>query len=235
MLFEAAVAHGHISLTGKSDEEVRRDFQQLVVRASKAEFIPMGMDHTESLRGLASRLESEGQVEVAVVLMATWVEHIINLLVVTVVERRGLGSAIGQQVVREVALPAKLTWLLKLLGLPAIPTKHLAVLRQLSDKRNQYVHYKWPVSHIDELSANPKEFVDLLARSKPALRYLAGYRTRALLQGGKARISKLIQAKRKTPNPSLKRRPATAGELGRATALVYSRPHGQARPPLRAA
>ena len=91
-----------------------------------------------------------------------------------------------------------------------------AGLQSISKLRLQSIHLFRHLTHV-QAPARCRELLVLscrLARRVPPLAVVAVPSLSAL------------------PNPSLKRRPSTAGQLGRPPALVYSRPHGQAvRPP----
>lgn len=184
------VAHGHMSVKGKSAEEIVEEFRKRLL-SKKFRSIPVrfAIDHTDSLRALGRESLKKGDLWIALVIYAIWVEHTLNHLVSVGVQRRGLSDAAVKQIIRDVPFSAKLSWLLPLLGFGPLHPKHRETLRALAEKRNEFVHYKWPYRE-DHSNA---EIRALLAQADKALQYLAQYKSRQTLRGSKSQIAKALR------------------------------------------
>ena len=201
-ILTTTVAHGHISVKGKSPEQIMEEFRRyLPVKTIRSIPFLFAIDHTGDLRALGRELLKRGKSWIALVIYATWVEHTLNRLVSIGVQRRGFSDATVKQIIRDVSFSGKLSWLLPILGFRRLHPKHQETLRALAEKRNEFVHYKWPYreSHPDA------EIQSLLAQTDKALRYLAQYASRETLGGSK---SQLMKAARVTPNTRLQGTPA---------------------------
>jgi len=186
-LIESAVAHGEMSVEGKSAEQIMEELRKLFPRERmRAGGFLYAIDHTGDLRALGREYVKKGKLWISVVMYATWVEHILNHLVSIGIMRRRFSDETVKQVIRDVSLPGKLLWLLPVLGFRPLHPKHRETLRVLAEKRNEFVHYKWPYreKHSDD------EIRSFLSQVDKALQYLAQYKAKQTLQGRKSQIAK---------------------------------------------
>jgi len=108
-------------------------------------------DHRDSLLERASTAASEGELEIAVVLHTTWIEHVTNGLLLLSLDRQGVSPESCRALIRELRLATKLTALWELARLPELPATHLKLIDRATSLRNAFVHYKWSsVSQQDE-------------------------------------------------------------------------------------
>jgi hypothetical protein len=167
------------------------EFAESLLTRLKSARLLFTVDHTSSLRRLASQFEDEGNVGLATMLYATWAEHVLNHLVSIGLARQGKPDTLVKEVIREVSFGAKVSWLLVILGFTAIPKSHADRLRRLAELRNQFVHYKWTYEEPDKTSLVAKEGRQFLLECRPTFRYLATYRTRAALRGNAQRVKRI--------------------------------------------
>lgn len=112
--------------------------------AEGLEFNPV-YDHRPSLVEQALN----AQPDIAIVLYATHVEHCVNGILFGQFERMQVPRDTVAPLIRELRLNTKLTALWDLAGIPPVDADFLRLIGQLSEKRNAFVHYKWP-SHTEE-------------------------------------------------------------------------------------
>jgi hypothetical protein len=191
---QGAIAHGQLDPKGKSPEVLLDEFARSILRTGKPPQFLFSIDHTATLRRVARDMHIAGQAEIAVVLLATWVEHVLNELVSAGVLRRGFSEKAAREVIRDVPLRGKLYWLLPLLGYSPLAKQRADDLMGLTEFRNQFVHYKWPYSDLDaDDSATRRGFRELLEKSQRSIAYLALYRTRQMLRGSKRTVAKGVR------------------------------------------
>lgn len=144
--FRGLVEDGGIQVARRSAEEILSDFE-VIIRddfvIGEAEIIPV-TDHRDSLLDKARIEASTGNYELAVTLYATWIEHSVNGILIRAIERMGHGAKVGTQIIRKLDLPVKVTAFWELVGLPPLPPEFLKSMTQVLERRNAFVHYKWP-------------------------------------------------------------------------------------------
>jgi len=209
-ILRGMVAEGIFDPTGLSDEEARtklrkqlRGQYQGLLRRNEAPIVLITTDRTPELTKEARRCENHDLHEIAILLYATACEHWLNHVISALCKRRSLNREDAAQVIRDVSVRAKCTWLLKLLRAPAIKDHHFKKLMLLMDLRNEFAHFKWKGTNYDveEEGDRAKNF---LATWKQTLDYLSRYRQRVVYRGALLR---------KRP----KRRPTTADSSTRST------------------
>lgn len=201
----AAVEIGRVSVRGKSPEQIMEEFRKyLTIKRIRSLPFTFAIDHTGTLRALGQEFLKKGNLWIALVMYATWVEHTLNLLVSIGVQRRGFSDVTVRQIIRDVPFPAKLSWLLPVLGFRRLHPKHAETFRALAEKRNEFVHYKWPYRG----SHSNAEIKPLLAQADRALQYLAQYKSRETLGGKKSQIMKAARLN-VTPNTRLRGAPGS--------------------------
>lgn len=147
-----------------------------------------GVDHRDVILENARRFHVQGENELACLLIATWTEHCVNAIIVLQCERIGMGRDEINNIIREVQMRGKITWLLKLINLPPIPTAHVKNIISLFEERNKYIHYKWKEFNIDEPNSERYDIVGLLQRYMSTVSYLKRYDSRNTLLGARNRI-----------------------------------------------
>lgn len=101
------------------------------------------IDHTESLLSKAREAHKAGDLSIAVLMYATYVEHTLNLFLMKLAEARDIPSAQYAMMIREASLRAKSTWLLPLLGSRPLSELTITRIQRLAEARNAFIHYKW--------------------------------------------------------------------------------------------
>jgi hypothetical protein len=154
------------------------------------------VDHTFTLTREARRFAGRDMPELSILLHATACEHWINDVVSVFCRRKKVAEMDRTQILRDAPYRAKCTWVLKLLGAPPIPERHVGKLTHLMDLRNEFVHYKWKGSGDERDDNKMKQCLDGL---RPTLSYLARYRRRVVLRNVKLRRRKGPTLPRSSP------------------------------------
>lgn len=137
---------GLVEIGDRPVEEILAEIRRQAEEDSEdldLEFRPT-FDHRDLLLERASTAASEGELEIAVVLYMTWVEHAANGLLLPSLYRQGVSPESCRALIRELRLATKLTVLWELARLPELPVTHLKLIDRATSLRNAFVHYKWP-------------------------------------------------------------------------------------------
>lgn len=148
-IFVESIESGRIVVQDRPAAEVVADFErdckEFVHSPEFEEYdFPIATTHDATLKQVAMDQAASGNAEVAIVLYAVAIEHSVNLLVLTALERNGSTSENILRLLRETRLETKVTSLWALAGLPSIGDEYRRYMEQVSSERNAFVHYKWP-------------------------------------------------------------------------------------------
>lgn len=95
-IIEAAVAHGDINLAGKSDSEIRQEVADFLLDVAKNRKMLVAIDHTSTIKDIGRQFEKDGKPELASMMYATWVEHLLNGMISMAVHRKGQGDKLSK-------------------------------------------------------------------------------------------------------------------------------------------
>lgn len=174
-LIEDAIFRGELTLDGKSDDEIAisvQDFlNELRSQAARGEIeFAMTVDYSETLRTEAKRLREAGRDELAITMHATHVEHWLNNMLRSGANRMGLCEPDATDLIRDTNLRVKMGWLWTLLFGSEFPSDIKKRIFRLSERRNAFVHYKWPAEADDPTKgAAEAENLREISASAPAL------------------------------------------------------------------
>jgi hypothetical protein len=151
-----AVKTGQIDLSGLTDDEAATAARTYAIALNEQAHSPgwtlsATLDHRPGLLEKARSFAEHGDIEIAALFYATWVEHWANNLIQNVLRRRQLDARVCEQIVRDTNLKPKLSWLLQLLGLLPLADEDRAACEKIAEFRNGFVHYKWKSKSGDEL------------------------------------------------------------------------------------
>lgn len=191
-LLRDAIATGQIDPSGKTAEELRTEFARFLVRwRSRGGPLYVSLDHKLDLLVQARLMHKAGQLLIAVLIYATWVEHWLNDLLAKRARTAGMSDARILAMLRETTIAAKTGWLLALLRLPDLNKQHAKQVLKLAELRNGFVHYKSTQFEMDAESPMVRDCRVLLAGFAKTIAYLQRYERIHLYRGRKPRISQL--------------------------------------------
>jgi hypothetical protein len=168
------VAKGYLNLDGLTPEEAKiKAFDYALDLSSKDGGITHSVTiHTDTLLDEARSYLKDKKIELAIVLYGTWWEHWLNGVIEHRVIKQGLDENDYKDIVRSLNNRAKTSWLFKLLDLPLLDSEQLKTMSSLSEKRNQFIHYKYPATEWENDKKTPIEFFEVLESS---IKYFENY------------------------------------------------------------
>ena len=197
LLFEGVL--NSLASTGDLTEEVLGDpeaMESLVL--DTLDKLHIGFDYRRDLLTEGARHWAAGKHELAYVFYATFFEHSINFIIVNHIAKRLLPAS-RIELVRTLPLPAKFGWLLELAGLPKFNPTHRLRILQVAERRNAFIHYKFPTEPISAKESKPSpsernaEFEQILS----AVKYIKAYSTKLITKGMSGKVSKAVARSKK--------------------------------------
>jgi hypothetical protein len=170
-VIETAVADGHLDPRGKDEDQWQKDVVKYLRRAAKADTFAWNIDHRGTLLDEARRLKKAGQMERAVLHYATWTEHMLNSFIASLLRRNKLSEDWVRSVIRDTGLRAKYVFATLLFGCK--PSSAIAdAIQVISERRNQFVHYKWLYHEELQGENQKKQYVGAVLRAEKVVRHL---------------------------------------------------------------
>ena len=157
----------------------------------------IGLDYREDLLSQASSAWRSQNYEFGHLFYATFFEHSINFLIVNQIARK-LPQSSKVELIRSLAMPAKFGWLLELCGMRPFNQKHRAQILQVSERRNAFIHFKFPTVPIaapeskKSVEERKAEHQQILA----AVRYTKAYCTKHTAKGFATKVKRAVARSR---------------------------------------
>ncbi len=146
-------------------------------------------DFRLDLLRLARNAKSEEHWEMSCLYYGTWLEHQLNNLIHFWVMRKGGSDRDAELLMKESGVRGKLLWLYMSVTGRVAPAKQVNRLTALTERRNQFVHYKWALRSPD---ADGDEHYQRAVNGAEALvRFLARFEQKSFLKRSKAFFRKL--------------------------------------------
>lgn len=185
---ESAFISGDLSIEDLSDIKVVKQ-KLLKIFPKKDEDLFFAVDHQHSLLREGERFAKRKNPNHAYIFFATYFEHFINEIIDIWATRNAIKHEVRANLIRRLNLEDKYTWLLEILKLPAFSTVHWKLIKTISDKRNNYIHYKYKpeVATIpSELKIEEwrKDYSHILK----AISYTKNYRSKVVFDGKKKKF-----------------------------------------------
>jgi len=177
---QSAIAYGEIDVEGLTDEEAREKvISYLMYLKESGKEIVMRIDHKDTLLEQARSFVANERHELALVIYATWWEHWLNGVLEVKLYKKDITEKEFKQVITSLNNRAKTTWLLKLVDLPEMSDQCLNVMTKLAEKRNSFVHYKYPPSDSLDSKESLREF---FTQVEASLAYFIDYESANVYQ-----------------------------------------------------
>lgn len=196
---------GQISIEGKTEDQV---FAEVAahLRSQLESKTPFGLvtDHATDILPEARRFLRQQQYELSALYFATYFEHRLNWIVVQICQKKRIDAPMVKQLLRDASMRAKCTWVMAVLGQTPFPKEKLAAILEISELRNAFIHYKWPVELSNAKESSREQTLMKLKKAEAIVRYLRKFEEDHLYDG---RGRRLLRALRNGP----KRRTRVAG------------------------
>jgi hypothetical protein len=197
-LYVSLLGHGHIETAGKNEEQLYLELVKEAVEWAKHRPMRMSMDFRPNLLNKARSLKRRNELNEATLYYATWFEHWINFFFMR--KTHVLDENEFRQMIRDVNVRGKYTWLLALAVGQRIPEKHLRAILRICELRNEFVHYKFKLVDADKFEDEVKQRRQTYQAAENAVRYLEGFETKHLFKGPARRLLKNLRHTKRERN-----------------------------------
>jgi hypothetical protein len=182
---------GHIDPTGKTEDEIMREVRIAALKWSNERPMLMSTDFRSSLLSQARQFKKQKRHQESVLYYATWFEHWING--VLILKLNTLDELEKRQMIRDVSLRGKFTWLLALIHQTRISQRHLNAILQVNNIRNEFVHYKYKLVDVDTWKTEVQPLRQAEQKAEAAVRYLANFESRHFFKGSSRNLLKKLR------------------------------------------
>ncbi|MBK1884816.1 hypothetical protein JIN85_20570 [Luteolibacter pohnpeiensis] len=143
-IINSALADGSLNPTGKSKDQFNQEVFSYLrkIAESDAQF-SLILDHRKTLLDQARSFRKSKNVELAILFYATWTEHMLNLFVASYLRRRKLADSFIQDFLRDTGTKSKYIFIISSYTEKNPAKSWITKLNFISERRNQFVHFKW--------------------------------------------------------------------------------------------
>lgn len=190
MIYECLLADGHMNTEGKTEEQIMTEVRKAALKWSNRRPMLMAVDFRGNLLTQARRLKRQKEYHEATLYYATWFEHWINGVLLR--NLRSLDDQEARQMIRDVGLKGKFTWLLALVHERRIRHSHLNAILRICELRNEFVHYKYKLVDADQ-NDDKERFRDTHRKAEIAVRYLQAFEEQHFFKGATRSLLKKLR------------------------------------------
>ena len=130
---------------------------------------------------------------------ALYIEHKINAIIRLLSDRKNLEPSVSLGLMRELKLSSKATWALHLLDGEMFDDMVVKKIGQISDRRNEYAHYKWKGTDPDdrrEEDRSIKLLVETLADAEIVVSAISKYENKTFFNGEFRKVKSILKSKK---------------------------------------
>jgi hypothetical protein len=203
-IYEALLADGHIDIKGKNEEQIMGEVLKSALRWSKLRPMMMSIDFKGDLLTRARSFKRSGKEHEAILYYATWFEHWINGILL-----RGLRSLDERercQMIRDVGLRGKFSWMPAFIHGKRFPQKHINAVLKICDLRNEFVHYKYKMVDADD-DSDESRFKEAHKMAESAIRYFLKFEERHFFKGAARGVLRNLRNMKQRRNGSTRLSP----------------------------
>ncbi len=180
MVYEALLADGQINPDGKTEEQIMAKVREAALKWSKDRPMMWSTDFRQDLLNRARSFKRRRNNHDAILYYATWFEHWINGVLLRGL--RSLDERESYQMIRDVGLRGKFSWLLALVHEKRIPQRHVKTVLHVCDLRNEFVHHKYKLADIDS-DDEDKQLKCAQRSAEKTVRYLQRFEEQHFFRG----------------------------------------------------
>ncbi len=179
-IYEALLGDGQIDPEGKTEEQIMTEVRKIALKWSNQRPMKWSADFRQDLLNRARSFKRKRNSHEAILYYATWFEHWINGILIR--RLRTLDERETCQMIRDVSLRGKFTWLLALVHEKRIPERHIKAVLQICDLRNEFVHHKYKMLDVDS-DDESKKLNEAHRSAEKSVRYLQKFEERHFFKG----------------------------------------------------
>jgi hypothetical protein len=191
-LIKGMIATGELDVIGLTNREVTLKGIKVLYQNGKksSRFENLTITYAQSLSTKANELYLEKEYDLSIVTYATWWEHWINGVIHSKLSAKDVTEKEFKEVIKSLNIRSKCTWFLKLLDLPQLDSGHLKTMDELVERRNQFVHYKYPSRPIDDPEGTQQKIDNMFGSIKNAEEYFNDYEHKHIHKSFKPEFTK---------------------------------------------
>jgi len=187
-LLEYEVATGEIAPTEKDMKScLRRLMKDVAAGRAKYEW---AMDFTPRLLRLARSAKSAGDAELSCVYYATWTEHKLNRFIRDFLIKHRGDQHHSDILLRDSGISGKLLWLHLCVTRRPVARGQLNRLKALSERRNQFLHYKWKLRDVETDDYHSSRAADA---AEALVRFLTRFERQHFFKGQKRAMRRYLR------------------------------------------
>lgn len=147
-------------------------------------------DFRQDLLTRARSFKRKGNNHEAILYYGTWFEHWINGILLRRLDK--LNERESCQMIRDVSLRGKFTWLLVLIHEKRIPQRHIKAVLQVCDLRNEFVHHKYKMFDVDA-DDESKKLKEAHRSAEKTVRYFQKFEEQHFFKGSAREVLKKLK------------------------------------------
>ena len=182
-IIESLVKGDTIDIKDKNRNEIIMEIYNII---DDLEFISV-IDYRDSILDEARKYYSEEKLELSYLLYATWFEHWINGVISILGLRRNFNEKDVNDMIRNISLKGKYTWLLQLFEVEELDDNHLNLIFSVLRLRNSFVHYN---RNEKDRKISIKEN-NIMEKIEKVVRYLEEIEDKVVYKGNKEKLNNL--------------------------------------------
>ncbi|WP_375490365.1 hypothetical protein [uncultured Jatrophihabitans sp.] len=192
-VMEQHVRHGDLVLNGRSDEDVADQVAEIlkcyVDQLGEFEVVK---DHRATLFEEARVYLAAGKADLALMLIATWIEHWLNDMIAWRAESTGLNDSEIIQLLRDSGFRSKLTVTWRLVFAERLPDRLVGIAQRVGERRNAFVHYKWQSKPAGDAAADDERTAALASDSLAAVQEFLAIEERLVFANDRDRFLRIL-------------------------------------------
>src|SRR5438132_6863286 len=109
--------------------------------------------------------------------------------------RKGLSEQDLAEILRHANFESKSGWILRLLGVRRVSESHRTLMREVMERRNAFMHYKWKLydADSDDWDEGRADLKSLVASAEKTVRYLQKFENEQVFGGRKRAILEQVK------------------------------------------
>ena len=168
----AAVADGRLDPRGKSKAQYNKEVARYLKHIAFTD-VPLHFtdDHRSSLLHQAQEAKRRKDFEEATLFYATWIEHMVNLMVASTFRRTNFSQKTIRTFIQETGLRAKYIFLIREFTDREPSKLWIDRIGNLSEKRNQFIHFKWIYYDDEQWDSQADAYKAALSKAEAIVRH----------------------------------------------------------------
>ncbi len=154
----------------------------------KSKKIEMILDKRSAILNQSKIFNENRLYDFSIIFYAMYFEHQINSIIDTIARRRKLSKKTKNEIIRNINMIGKYTWLLEILDLPKFNEAHKKIILKVAEMRNTYVHYKYNTDLMEKQNNGEEQLNSFISEILKAVNYIKRYESRVVYGKNKGKV-----------------------------------------------